>query len=488
MKLDDSKSALAGGAAGFCVAGPVGALVGGAICNAATSGTEHEASNRTYLPKVGGVVAAAALCVAGPISAVAAGAAAAGGAYFVRMPREDKKAVARMIMDSSAKYAGHAFSAGATYAAQQWAHLTTPRLQSSGPPGACAPSHVTSVSERRKAHAAKAAAALEEDGFALHPVDAESDPKEWRALERFLETDSCQLGFGKDVKGTQHYDSLCLACAWHVTHPAQRSKYESARNAIVERMKLLEAKGTLANGAHRSGLPTTTARIELGGGLSIACPVDEANEALLLHGTSMDKLLKVLTNGLNERYSGSNAGTAFGEGVYLAEDVGKCDQYCTADARWLSSCELHRRLFGKHNPHPGNLYYVLVCRVALGYPAITKQMGRAAKHRDTGGGTLPGQFPRARAHTGRQAADRVPLAHCRHGGRPCTVPRIHPLPWRLRLPRVSDCVPAAARRQCSAGVACDDCAAYWSTRGRGPMRKTSLLAVFCTLHYGSESL
>ena len=39
-------------------------------------------------------------------------------------------------------------------------------------------------------------------------------------------------------------------------------------------------------------------------------------------GTSADVLLSVLSNGLNERFSGSNAGTAFGEGVYLAEDVG----------------------------------------------------------------------------------------------------------------------------------------------------------------------
>jgi len=80
------------------------------------------------------------------------------------------------------------------------------------------------------------------------------------------------------------------------------------------------------------------------------------------------------------------------QGVYLAEDVGKCDQYCTVDARWAASCELHRRLYGKHNPHPGNVYYVLCCRVALGYPAITTQTGRTARHRDTGEALFPINF------------------------------------------------------------------------------------------------
>jgi len=390
-KLDESKSALAGGAAGFFVAGPVGALVGGAIGNAASMEGENVRSAR-YLPKIGGVVAVAALCVASPVTAVAAGAAACSGAYFARLPREDKKAVARTIIDRSTEAASHALTVGTSYAVQQWEQLTTPRILqcSGGNDGAQVPT--ASVPERRKAHAAKAAAATEEDGFALTPLDAELAPEEWRVLELLLETDPRQLGFGKDVKDAKHYNALSLACAWRIAHTAQRSKYESARNAIVERMKLLAGKGTLAKGAHRSGLPTTTARVEQAGDLALDAPMDEANETLLLHGTSKDKLLKVLTNGLNERYSGSNAGTAFGEGVYLAEDVGKCDQYCTVDARWAASCELHRRLYGKHNPHPGNVYYVLCCRVALGYPAITTQTGRTARHRDTGEALFPINF------------------------------------------------------------------------------------------------
>jgi hypothetical protein len=33
-------------------------------------------------------------------------------------------------------------------------------------------------------------------------------------------------------------------------------------------------------------------------------------------------------SGMNEHFSGVNAGTMFGDGIYLAEDMGKSDQYC----------------------------------------------------------------------------------------------------------------------------------------------------------------
>ena len=64
--------ALAGGAAGLCVAGPVGALVGSAIGNASCAEVHNNNSSfaHRYLPQLGGVaVACAALCVAGRLQA-----------------------------------------------------------------------------------------------------------------------------------------------------------------------------------------------------------------------------------------------------------------------------------------------------------------------------------------------------------------------------------------------------------------------------------
>ncbi len=51
-----------------------------------------------------------------------------------------------------------------------------------------------------------------------------------------------------------------------------------------------------------------------GGGLRA-----DLNEVLLLHGVSdVNVALMILQNGMNERYSGKGAGSAFGEGAYLA--------------------------------------------------------------------------------------------------------------------------------------------------------------------------
>ena len=57
------------------------------------------------------------------------------------------------------------------------------------------------------------------------------------------------------------------------------------------------------------------------------------NEAFLLHGLRTDVVAEVCSSGLNERLSGANAGSLFGEGTYLAEDIEKIDQYTGLDLR-----------------------------------------------------------------------------------------------------------------------------------------------------------
>ena len=112
--------------------------------------------------------------------------------------------------------------------------------------------------------------------------------------------------------------------------------------------------------------------------LSEAC-----NEVILLHGTNPDRLLDLLSTGLNERFSGTGAGTAFGDGVYLAEDAGKTDQYVSPDSAYDPSSELHKRLYSETVRHPDDVFYVLVVRAALGYPVRTRQVGQKAISMDT---------------------------------------------------------------------------------------------------------
>ena len=56
------------------------------------------------------------------------------------------------------------------------------------------------------------------------------------------------------------------------------------------------------------------------------------------------------------------------------------------DERW--SC----RLYGASYRHQGSVFYVLVCRALLGYPARTTQHGTAASHMETGEPLFPISF------------------------------------------------------------------------------------------------
>jgi hypothetical protein len=87
----------------------------------------------------------------------------------------------------------------------------------------------------------------------------------------------------------------------------------------------------------------------------------------------------VAQNGMNERFSGANAGTLFGEGSYFAEDAGKCDHYtgdvdCAYDLSGGRGMQpLHELLYPEGaEGHPGDVCYLLVCRVVLGYTLRTQ--------------------------------------------------------------------------------------------------------------------
>lgn len=68
----------------------------------------------------------------------------------------------------------------------------------------------------------------------------------------------------------------------------------------------------------------------------------------------------------------------FGKGTYLAEDAAKIDQYLTKDPEWKGNAPehelhgLHKKLYETGVKHATDVYYALVCRVALGALAVTK--------------------------------------------------------------------------------------------------------------------
>ena len=127
-----------------------------------------------------------------------------------------------------------------------------------------------------------------------------------------LQTDGSQLGCGRDHKHKgPPYNRLHLAAAWRIEHHALWDKYAGGRQTVATGLQRVLSAGkprrNVASRLHSAGL-------QLPGGLQA-----EAGEEFLLHGTAPSTILSILSNGLNERFSGINAGTAFGDGIYFAE-------------------------------------------------------------------------------------------------------------------------------------------------------------------------
>eukprot|EP00930_Biecheleria_cincta_P029093 TRINITY_DN2024_c0_g4_i1.p1 TRINITY_DN2024_c0_g4~~TRINITY_DN2024_c0_g4_i1.p1 ORF type:complete len:953 (-),score=125.93 TRINITY_DN2024_c0_g4_i1:132-2801(-) len=188
--------------------------------------------------------------------------------------------------------------------------------------------------------------------------------------------DPRHLGVGKDVRERAKYTKLTIRAAWRIQAPVRKARYRVEMEEIESHMKLLKSLGL-----NVPSVPTILdSQAELLG-------VDQAtNEKVLLHGTKPELLLSILQNGLNERYTSVGL---FGLGLYLAEDPSKTDQYCTADTADHSDLdELHDMLYAKAGiEHPARagesqVFYKLVCRALLGYPAITKD-GECSIHDPT---------------------------------------------------------------------------------------------------------
>ena len=200
-----------------------------------------------------------------------------------------------------------------------------------------------------------------------------------------------------------------LARAWRIENPKLWRKYCERKREVADEVRLARQAGGAARGY--ASRPVTqfeqppdsqmhSAARRLPGTLR-----SDVNETRLLHGTKPGALLSVLSGGPNERYSGG----IFGSGtcahvtlaptppqsffhtfllcalVDLAADIGKNDQYTydtsgRNDRAYNDHPELHAKLYSDSHRHPdrrndgilGNVYYVLVCRAALGSFVVSR--------------------------------------------------------------------------------------------------------------------
>lgn len=107
------------------------------------------------------------------------------------------------------------------------------------------------------------------------------------------------------------------------------------------------------------------------------------NEKFLLHGTKPETLLTILSNGVSDKFSGG----LFGGAAYFAETPSKNDQYTTKDPHLIDNAsgtdavaQLHNKLYRSEH-HPGDVYYLILCRVVMGYMDITQDGRISTRHR-----------------------------------------------------------------------------------------------------------
>ena len=213
-------------------------------------------------------------------------------------------------------------------------------------------------------------------------LSAQSDRRVWNVLKSMLKTDGTLLGVGRDVRPSKPYSELQLKSAWRIEQPAAWgwARYRGAGEQVGAEMSQLPSAHKHERGIER--VMTRERAAKLPGPLQA-----NVRERVLLHGTTPTSLLSILSNGMNERFSGTRAGAAFGDGLYFAEDAGKCDQYVAPTSRM--SDELRQMLYGGPPP-PGDLCYLLVCRVVLGQHARTQLLfSQGAVEMDTGRPVFP---------------------------------------------------------------------------------------------------
>eukprot|EP00929_Paragymnodinium_shiwhaense_P062380 TRINITY_DN31148_c0_g1_i9.p1 TRINITY_DN31148_c0_g1~~TRINITY_DN31148_c0_g1_i9.p1 ORF type:complete len:603 (+),score=61.55 TRINITY_DN31148_c0_g1_i9:132-1940(+) len=211
--------------------------------------------------------------------------------------------------------------------------------------------------------------------WSLTPI---RNPTLLRGLSDCLKTDPAKLQRGgRDVGIAPMHKKLKLVAAWDLKHEVlwkkyvqgalevtcQRSQAPGANPQIPLRNECISGDRTVADWAVALGTPLR----------------HDINEKLVAHGTKSSKVLSIIAFGPNERYCSQRA--SFGKGIYAAEDIGKCDQYCEEDdgtAVDAESQEFYKQVYADCGiSHPcqdtscsgdsrRGVCYVLICRAVLG--------------------------------------------------------------------------------------------------------------------------
>eukprot|EP00397_Hematodinium_sp_SG-2012_P002544 GEMP01002551.1.p1 GENE.GEMP01002551.1~~GEMP01002551.1.p1 ORF type:complete len:1061 (+),score=195.22 GEMP01002551.1:421-3183(+) len=217
------------------------------------------------------------------------------------------------------------------------------------------------------------------------PVD--KNGKTFQVFRHILVTDEPEsLNKGRDVVERGDYTFLDLVGVWRVENSLLWQNYATQRRNM---RKMLADRHVKCPPFRLRERMERAQKCLPGADLMYK----DINETYLLHGTGAEILLQITTNGINERFTSV---ALFGKGSYFAEDSGKTDQYVRGDPKLGGHPDLHRKLFphgGQYAfpEYPYKAYYLLLCRLCMGYQVRVKCLNARKKHMeniDNPGGSI----------------------------------------------------------------------------------------------------
>lgn len=232
--------------------------------------------------------------------------------------------------------------------------------------------------------------------------------------------DPAQLGIGSDVpvEAKACWESipdadkkLEVKCVWKIGNRNKSQECEAARQKVAEDSGRVPPE-------HRKTVELRPAFAAAVAALPLAGELDSsAQEKMLLTGVPVDALPEILNNGMNVRYCKQGN---YGQGIYLAEDGAKCDQYTGLPSKSFNNEKLMDRLqYPRPEDHPGDVNYILACRVALGCPVRTNGRGRIPTCLDLGATQRNGEGNANRIYWTVRCSKEMCRCCCRCCGRCC---------------------------------------------------------------------
>jgi len=171
--------------------------------------------------------------------------------------------------------------------------------------------------------------------------------------------------YTRDRRGAPIPDRFVVKEVHRVLNDQVWREYATCREGVRE--ACTAEKAELPDGSQ------TVNHLKQNGSLSALPSLDPVvNEHWLFHGTTAEAAKGIAENDFRLDMSGSNAGTLYGKGIYLAENATKSDEYGEGPKGPASTGEEAEMGFEAPRPPPGpppplvRESYILVCRSTLG--------------------------------------------------------------------------------------------------------------------------